>query len=167
MMLAAESYFVQAEATVYGWLPGGAAQAKVLYQNGIRASYEYLNVGGSTGAADTYAAAYYNQPNVAYVAFPTTASQDSLIHIIIEQKWAALNGINNVEAYNDWRRTFNPSRNTGYPIVPVSVSPSNIEPHAPFRYYYPTEEATSNGTAWKAAGGNAIDPFTDKIFWMP
>jgi Starch-binding associating with outer membrane len=167
MMLAAESYFVQAEATVYGWLPGGAAAAQTLYQDGITASYEYLNVGGSTASADTYAAAYYNQSNVSFVSFPLTASSDSLIHIIIEQKWAALNGISNVEAYDDWRRTYNSATNTGYPIVPVSISPSNSEPHMPFRYYYPTEETTSNGASWKAAGGNTIDPFNDKIFWMP
>jgi SusD/RagB-like outer membrane lipoprotein len=167
MMLAAESYFVQAEATIYGWLPGGAAQAQVLYQKGITASYEYLGVGGSIAAADTYAAAYYGQSNVGFVTFPTGASSDSLIHTIIEQKWAALNSISNVEAYNDWRRTFDPSRNTGYPIVPVSISTSNVQAHAPFRYLYPTEEQNSNGAAWEAAGGPNVDPFNNKIFWMP
>ncbi len=166
-MLAAESYFIQAEATVRGWLAGGASAAQTLYQKGITASFEYLNVGGSTASADTYAATYYGQANTSFVTFPTSASSDSLIHTIITQKWAALNGISTVEAFNDWRRTFDPNMDSGYPIVPVSISPSNVAPHAPFRYFYPTEESTSNGAAWKAAGGPTIDVFNDKIFWMP
>ncbi len=167
LMLAAESYFVQAEATVYGWLPGGYAAAQTLYDQGITASYEYLNVGGSKSSADSYAASYYGQSTVPYVAFPSTVSNDSLIHTIITQKWAALNSISNVEAYDDWRRTFDPALNSGYPIVPVSKSTSNVAPHAPFRYFYPTEEATSNGASWQAAGGPTVDVFNDKIFWMP
>jgi hypothetical protein len=166
MITAAESYFVQAEATVYGWLPGGAAQAQILYQNGITKSYEYLLVGGSIASADTWAATYYGQ-NIGYVAFPTSASSDSLVHTIITQKWAALNGINCAEAYNDWRRTFNSVTNSGYPIVPLSTSSTNVQSHMPFRYYYPTEEQTNNNAAWTAAGGASIDPFNSKIFWMP
>ena len=161
-----DSYFNQAEATVRGWLPGGAAAAKTLYQTAITKSYEYLNVGGSQSAADTWAATYYSQ-NLPYVAFPVAASSDSLIHTIIVQKWAALNGIAIAEPYADWRRTFNPAINSGYPMVPLSISPSNTESHMPFRLLYPTEEQTSNTVAWTAAGGANIDPFNDKIFWMP
>jgi Starch-binding associating with outer membrane len=165
MMLAAESYFLQAEATVLGYIPGGAAEALPLYHAGITKSFEYLNVGGSTSAADGYAATYYNQ-NIGFVAFPLSASADSLEHTILEQKWAALDGVNNVEAYNDWRRTYNPAMNSGYPIVPVSASPSNTFPHMPFRYFYPTEEQNTNHDAWAAAGGATTNVFTDKIFWM-
>jgi Starch-binding associating with outer membrane len=166
MITAAESYFVQAEAIVRGWLPGGNATAQILYQNGIIKSYEYFKVGGTTTTADDIANTYYNQ-NLPYVAFPSGASNDSLIHTIITQKWAALNSINILEAYNDWRRTFNVAMESGYPIVPVSVSPANTQKHMPFRYYYPTEEQTANNAAWTAEGGTNIDPFTSKIFWMP
>lgn len=166
MMSAAESYFVQAEATVYGWLPGGNSAAQALYQNGITKSYEFLNVGGSTGAADAAAASYYGQ-NLGWVAFPIGASTDSLVHTIIEQKWAALNGISSAEAYNDWRKTFVTAMNTGWPIVPVSASPSNTEPHMPFRYYYPAEEQQNNNASWTAAGGANVDPFNTRLFWMP
>ncbi len=165
MMTAAESYFLQAEATVYGWLPGGNGAAQILYQNGITKSYEYLNVGGSTAAADGYAAAYYAQ-NIGNVAFPLSASTDSLVHTIVTQKWAALNGINNVECYNDWRKTYDAASNTGYPNVPLSVSTSNTQTHMPFRYFYPTEEQNNNNEAWTAAGGPTLDVFNDKIFWM-
>jgi Starch-binding associating with outer membrane len=166
MMTAAESYFIQAEAAVRGWLPGGNGEAQILYQNGITKSYEYLKVGGSTSTADTYATAYYSQ-DLPFVAFPPGAGKDGLIHTIITQKWAALNSINILEPYNDWRRTFNVSMESGYPIVPVSISATNTKPHMPFRYYYPLEEQTSNNAAWIAEGGADIDPFTSKIFWMP
>jgi Starch-binding associating with outer membrane len=166
MISAAESFFIQAEATVRGWLPGGNAAAQILYQNGITKSYEYLKVGGSAGTADAFANAYYSQ-DLPFVSFPPGASNDSLIHTIITQKWAALNSINILEPYNDWRRTFNAAIQSGYPMVPVSISSDNTKPHMPFRYYYPLEEQTSNNAAWTAEGGANVDPFTSKIFWMP
>jgi len=166
MMSAAESYFLQAEAMVYGWLSGGNSAAQTLYQSGITKSYEYLNVGGSKTAADAAAATYYAQ-NLGWVAFPTGASSDSLVHTILEQKWAALNGINVVEPYNDWRKTFVTAMNTGWPIVPVSISTGNSQAHMPFRYYYPAEEQQNNNASWTADGGPNVDPFNTRLFWMP
>jgi hypothetical protein len=166
MISAAESYFLQAEATVYGWLPGGNTAAQTLYQSGITKSYEFLNVGGSASTADAAAATYYAQ-NLPWVAFPTGASSDSLVHTILEQKWAALNGINAAEPYNDWRKTFVTAMNTGWPMVPVSASPTNTEAHMPFRYFYPTEEQQNNNASWTAAGGGSVDPFNTRLFWMP
>ena len=161
MMTAAESFFIQAEAVVRGYITGNAQQ---LYQSGIQASFEYLNVGGSP---DTYAQAFYSQTGLANVSWPSDVPTQ--IQTIITQKWAALNGINNAEAWDDWRRTFNSTTNTGYPVLllskSVSLSPSIL--HMPFRYYYPLSEATTNISAWTAAGGDKIDPFTSKIFWMP
>jgi hypothetical protein len=166
MISAAESYFLQAEATVYGWLPGGNTAAQTLYQSGITKSYEFLNVGGSASTADAAAATYYAQ-NLPWVAFPTGASSDSLVHTILEQKWAALNGINAAEPYNDWRKTFVTAMNTGWPMVPVSASPTNTEAHMPFRYYYPAEEQQNNNASWTADGGANVDPFNTRLFWMP
>jgi hypothetical protein len=167
MLAASDSYFNQAEATLYGWLPGGNAAAKTLYQDAITKSYEYLGVGGNQTIADDSAAAYYNQANVNFVTFPVGASTDSLVHTIIVQKWAALNGIAVAEPYADWRRTFSPSLNSGYPIVPLSIYSGNTQSHMPFRYLYPTEEQSNNDAAWTAEGGASIDPFSNKIFWMP
>lgn len=166
MMTASESYFLQAEATVYGWLPGGNSTAQSLYQNGITKSFEFLNVGGSASQADDSAAAYYGQ-NLPWVAFPTGASTDSLVHTILEQKWAALNGINVAEPYADWRKTFVTSMNTGWPMVPTSASSTNTQLHMPFRYYYPAEEQQNNNASWTAAGGPNVDPFNTRLFWMP
>ena len=165
MMTAAESFFIQAEATVKGWLPGGNESAQKLYQNGITSSYEYLGVGGSQDAAD-YIASFYFSQDIPFVAFPLDAGPDSLIHTILMQKWAALNSISMAEPYNDWRRTFIPNMESGYPIVPVSLSLTNTAPHMPFRYYYPLKEQTTNSASWAAAGGQSIDPFVNKIFWM-
>lgn len=152
MMTASESLFNQAEAVVRGYITGDAQQ---LYQQAITASFEYLNVGGDP---DTYAQAYFSQTGVANVSWPST--MDLQIQAILTQKWAALNGISNAEAWNDWRRT-------GYPVTKKSLSPSNVEPGPPYRYYYPVEEPNSNPVAWKNAGGDQVDPFSSKIFWMP
>jgi hypothetical protein len=152
MMTASESLFNQAEAVVRGYITGNAED---LYHQAITASFEYLNVGGDP---DTYAQAYYNQTGVKNVSWPSDMTGQ--IQAILTQKWAALNGISNVEAWNDWRRT-------GYPVIKKSLSPTSTESHPPYRYYYPVEEPNYNPVAWKNAGGATIDPFTSKIFWMP
>ncbi len=152
MMTASESLFNQSEAVVRGYITGDAKQ---LYQKAITASFEYLNVGGDP---DTYAATYYNQTGVTNVSWPSDMSGQ--IQAILTQKWAALNGISNVESWNDWRRT-------GFPVIKKSLSPTSTESHPPYRYYYPLEEPNNNSVAWKNAGGDTIDPFTSKIFWMP
>jgi len=151
MMLAAESYFVQAEAAVRGYI---TADAKSLYQSGITASFEYLGVDD----ADNAAQAYYSQSAITNVSWPANAADQ--ISTIITQKWAALNGISNMEAWNDWRRT-------GFPAVPATKDPNSIEKHMPYRLYYPIEEPNTNNAAYLAAGGDKIDPFVNKIFWMP
>ncbi len=152
IMLAAESYFVQAEAELYGYIPGGAGAAHTAYNNGILASMNYLGLPDAASAAATFEA-----QDITNVAWPT--SKDAQLQTIITQKWAALNGISNAEAWNDWRRT-------GFPNVPGTVSPTTTEHHMPYRYYYPLEEPTDNEAAWLAAGGDKVNPFTDKIFWQ-
>lgn len=151
IMLAAESYFVQAEAVVRGYMTG---DAQALYQDGITADFEYLNVGGQQSIADQQAQAYYSQ-NIANVGWNASPNK---IQAIITQKWAALNGICNVEAWNDWRRT-------GFPVVPVSVYSGRVANHMPYRYLYPTSEFQRNIDALKADGGDQIDAFTNKVFW--
>jgi len=150
MMLAAESYFVQSEAVVRGYITG---DAKALYDAGILASFNYLGVPDAATAATEY-----ENQETQYVAWPsTTAAQ---IAAIVTQKWAALNSTTNEEGWNDWRRT-------GYPDVPGTKSPTSVAKHMPYRYYYPSEEPTYNQGSWLAAGGDKIDPFVNKIFWMP
>jgi hypothetical protein len=117
----AESLFLQAEALLNGINIGttGPASPQLAYQAGITASFESL------GLTDAQASAYYTQPinNVAYASsVPETA--------IITQKWAALNGLFNLEAYNDYRRT-------GIPALLSSVDPAAISTNLPTRILYP------------------------------
>ena len=153
LMLLSESYFLQAEAILRGYTSG---DAKALYQQGITSSFEYLGAGSTPDAA---AQTYYSQTGVINVSWPATLNDQ--IQAVITQKWAALNGINNAEAWNDWRRT-------GFPIVPLSKSPTlPSTSHIPYRYFYPTGEPTTNPIAWKAAGGDKVDVYKTKVFWMP
>jgi hypothetical protein len=144
IMSSAESLFLQSEASLYGILPGNA---QTLYENGITASFTTLAVPNAATAAATY----YAQP-VANVSW--TASTDKLA-AIINQKWTALNGYGNIEAYNEYRRT-------GYPSD-IPVSTQSTQPTIPSRIFYPSTEVANNGDNLKTQG--TINQFTSKIFW--
>ncbi|MGZ3814251.1 MAG: SusD/RagB family nutrient-binding outer membrane lipoprotein, partial [Mucilaginibacter sp.] len=103
-------------------------------------------------AAD--ASNYLSNPANAY-----PASANSQIQAIITQKWIAfLNGYDSLEAFSEYRRT-------GYPALPSSVDPGAISSHLPNRLYYPDSEVSANPVAYKADGGDLINPFVSKIFW--
>jgi len=149
-----ESLFLQAEAAQRGWITG---DPQTLFESAITQSFEYLYKDGTnqipTGATpDDDARTYYTQ-GVADVDW--TASPNKL-HAILTQKWAALNGINQVEAWTDFRRT-------GIPALPISKAPTHIEPEIPVRYLYPQSELNTNGVNVPQLGANA--QFSAKIFW--
>ncbi len=146
IMLSAESLFLQAEAALKGWIGG---DPKTFYQQGITESFAYL--GDANAAAD--AQTYYSQ-NMNDVSY--TASTNKL-EAIITQKWMALNGISNFEAWCDWRRL-------GLPKVPHSLEPTSIGKHIPYRLYYPQDEYNKNATNVNAEGTVTSE---NKIFWMP
>jgi hypothetical protein len=146
--LSCESFFLQAEAVERGWLSGNA---KLLYQQGIEASFRYLEVPDATEAA----ASYYSQPGVVNVNW--NDSPDKL-RAIAMQKWAALNGFDALEAWTEYRRT-------GFPqIDPPSLSPHVLLNAIPVRALYPRLEYELNGGNVKKQG--AINQFDSKIFWM-
>lgn len=148
LLLSFESLFLQAEAAQRGWLNGNA---KDLYQRAITSSYKYLGVPSAAAAASTY----YSQPGVVNVNWD--ASTDK-IQAIAMQKWAALNGLNAMEAWAEYRRT-------GYPnIAPASKSPVVTINQIPVRALYPQIEYDANSENVKAQG--IISQFTSKIFWM-
>lgn len=142
MMLAAESYLMQAEAVERGYITGTAAD---LYAAGIQADFEYL------GLKDSQAATYI-------AANPLGSGDNAIKNIITQEYIAFLNGYNSLQAYNNYRRT-------GYPALPSSVDPAAISNHLPYRLYYPESEQESNPDQYKAAGGETLNPFTSKIFW--
>jgi len=78
---------------------------------------------------------------------------------IITQKWAALNGIDPLESFSDYRRL-------GIPAIPVSIYPGVTVSHIPYRLPYPTSELNFNGGN-VPDGGTGTQSLTSKIFWMP
>jgi hypothetical protein len=139
-MSEAESYFLQAEAVVRGWAAGDAEQ---LYYDGIALSF--LRWGFSIADFNTYSAQ-------AAVQFPVAGTAEQKIRAIMFQKWVAMCGTQNLEAWTEWRRT-------GYPdIFTVSLT-SNIGARFPVRILYPDSEVTSNP---KTPPQKTI---TDKVWW--
>jgi len=149
LMTAAESYFLQSEAAMRGWITGDAHE---LLKSGIKANYEYLytRAGNSVANADADAATYSAQH--AKVADLKT---------IITQKWAALDGVNSFEAWTEYRRT-------GYPttaVLPLSKY-AGLATHIPTKLMYPTSEQLTNQENYKAAVAKGNDPQSSKVFWM-
>ena len=129
-----------------------SGDAEALLQQGITASFEfYYTQGGATVAsADADAATYL-------ASHAITAD----IQTIITQKWASLAGVNNFEAWTEYRRTGFPSPN----ILPLTKFPGNSR-HIPTKLMYPTSEANNNQDNYKAAVAKGNDPQSTKVFWM-
>jgi hypothetical protein len=159
MMLAAESYFMQAEAVALGYYTGDDA---ALYQSGISASFDYL------GAAD-FAGWYASEAGDAQVDYSTATTVLAKQAIILRQKWAALNSINSTESYADYRK-FDYLHTGSAPYTgplgdtPLSFSPYIDVPKIPIRWKYPTSEYSKNPEN-VAKEGN-IDHQVSKIWWM-
>ncbi len=143
-----ESLFLQAEAVQRGYISG---DAQTLFNQAVSESFRIVGVPNY----DAEAASYTSQPN----GNTNYATSSNKIKTIITQKWAALNGFDPLESYSDWRRLNIP------PDLPVSIYPGNTHDHIPYRLLYPTSEYNYNADNVNAEG--TIDPFTDKIFWMP
>ncbi len=137
----AESNFLRAEAVERDWITGIASQ---LYQSGIQASFNYLfNVNNYNVQS------YINQTNVNY------ATATNKIERIITQKWLALNNINNIQSWNDFRRL-------GYPNFPNSVS-SPVPNGYPLRFMYPETEINTNNQNVVSQGDNGV--LTNRVWW--
>lgn len=141
LMGAFESLFLQAEAAQRGWLPGGNAQ--LLYEEGIRESFKYMEV-----SADLFAA-YNSQANV-----NITQAADKIIRIV-EQKWLALNSISSIEAWSEYRRL-------GVPAIPNSLEAPRPDAR-PLRLMYPESERQTNNT--EAAKQGSDDMTTAPVWW--
>ncbi len=147
-----EAKFLHAEAVVRGWLTGDAA---ALYQEGILDNFAAYGI----DPADVYGEldedeavtfeAFYAQEGVAFPA----AGANEQIEAIITQKWAAMNGNQNIEAWNEWRRTGYPSFFT--PSVTSIIGAGRI----PQIFLYPTVETTRNSNA------PAQHQIYDRVWW--
>lgn len=144
----AEVEFYLAEAAARGFITGSAS---TYYNNAITASIEFW--GGNAAQATAYLA----QPSVAY-ATATGPWQRKIGY----QEWIAFYNHN----WDSWTEI----RRLGYPDVDVVNPPVSAQGKLPLRYYYPTNETSSNPVNWASAvakipGGK--DVVSAKLFWEP
>ncbi|HSC53984.1 MAG TPA: SusD/RagB family nutrient-binding outer membrane lipoprotein [Phnomibacter sp.] len=144
-----ESLFLQAEAIQRGWLTGDAQTA---YANAVTESFVWLGVTNATATATAYLA--QSLPIVNWGAAVTPADK---INLIIMQKYLALVGVNNFEAFTDYRRLGVPTD------LPLSLAPSRGSNKVPVRLLYPQAEYNYNAVNAKAEGD--ISAQTSKVFW--
>lgn len=178
IMTAAESYFLQAEARWRNIITSGSSVA-ALTNTGISESFRYIGAGdasgyisGNAGYSDVDVTAVANAP-----ANPPGTQPVGGLFTIISQKWFALNGVNTLEVWTDYRRLgynevvtsssvndrFVYGAGVGYdPGPPISVSPQNTATKIPVRYLYPQTEYNYNSANVGAEG--TVDRYS-KIFW--
>jgi hypothetical protein len=154
LMTAAESYFLQAEAALYGWT--GFTGAGALMNQGVVANFTSL--GDPNAAADAAALTSQNNVNTNYNACNTNAQR---LACIIRQKWEAMNEVTPFEAWCDWRRLGLPA---DISTAAHSVSPAiDNPPTIPVRILYPASEYITNATNVNAQG--TINCHTSKVWW--
>jgi hypothetical protein len=142
-----ESLFLQAEATQRGWLSG---DAKTAYENAVKESFKWLGVTNAATAANEYLASGHE-----IVDWDAATTPTDKIKLIVMQKYLALTGVNNFEAWADYRRV-------GVPEVPKSLAPS-VASNIPLRLRYPQREYNLNAPSVEAQGNP--DPLTSPVFW--
>merc|ERR1712210_97784 len=120
---AAESFFLQSEAVFRGYIAG---DAKGLFQDGIRSSFDQL------GIADQAEAYITNSDGVDEIGWDGSANK---IEAIMTQKWIATNGINAIESFIDMNRT-------NFPEVPLAINAQRDK--KPTRLLYPSSESIAN-----------------------
>jgi hypothetical protein len=147
---ASESFFLQSEATLDGYLPGGSGVAEPLYENGVNESFRLLGVSGMTG--QQYVHSQSSNPNVSF-------SAGTPLTVLITQAWVAYSGLDPLAAWDNYRRLGIPAS------LPVSVFNGSVATHIPYRLLYPTSEYSYNTANVNAEG--TINNMTSKIFWMP
>lgn len=170
MMLAAESYLLQAEAYMKGFLSGDDLKA---FEDGVTASFRYLykEVNGNVRAgldpvADFETYKINNGTNF-LVNYSLAATPEQKLEAIITQKYIAYNFINAQETWSEFRRTAYPKIVNGSSDPNLSfasiLSTSSRADELPVRYLYASSEFQLNP-------GNVpsgINQFTSLIFWQP
>lgn len=146
LMLAAESYFLQAEAQQRGYM-AGSAQAS--FNAGISASFKFYSRDfGTAGYVPiSVAPSLYISVTNPKNGLGWAGSADKL-NAIMTQKWLALGGWSGIEPYLDNLRT-------GFPVLPLPIGVSKAS--RPNRLIYPASEYSSNSV-------NVITIFNDDLF---
>jgi hypothetical protein len=148
----AQTSLLLAEAAKRGWIPGGDAQAKIYYENGIAADMgTYTLYPGTAPISGGEITAYINSAGVLY----NPADAIKLINI---QYWIA-NLRNGTEAFANFRRS-------GFPALSPNLFNTKLNGGFVRRLSYPDVEASANTINYQAAaaamGG---DKLTSRVFW--
>ncbi len=169
ILLAAESYLLQAEAAVRGILAGQNANA--LFDAGVQASFSYLYQKPDGTYDDDwnpeldYSSYMADNPDSYLVHFDKAAGLNQQIEAIITQKYIALNFIHGHEAWNEYRRTHYPAITNGSSNATLTfASTQSISPRPdrlPTRILYPNTEASNNSVNMP----KGISAFSSLIFW--
>lgn len=141
IMLAAESYFLQAEAVQRGYLAG---DAKALFDQGVTESFTTLEANDVA----TYLTAIDTDVDLGF------NGGDSL-GAILTQKWIALTSVSGAELWIEYNRT-------GYPSN-LPLPNALTDPNLPVRLLYPASEYSGNSNNVRPQTRD--DAFTSKIFW--
>lgn len=142
-----ESLFIQAEAAQRGII---SADAQALYESAVTQSIVYF--GGNTADA----AVYLSQAGKPLVNFTEATNP---LETIVTQKWIALNGVNAMPIWNDYRRTHFPG------FIHFSQDAAKLNATPPVRLLYTQNEISTNNDNVVAQG--TISMFTSHIFWDP
>ena len=147
LISAAESFFLQSEANLRGWLPGSASSN---FNSGVQASFDFLGAGSSAG---------YVAQNDKMTNYSLCTTFNEQLACIIRQKWISMDNITPLEAWGDYRRLQLPAD------IPLSISSYlDVSPAAiPIRVLYPTTEYQTNVVNVNAQG--TINYHTSPVFW--
>lgn len=179
IITSAESFFLQAEARIRGFITSGPSAATLLETAKLE-NMLYLGVPGAASALAAYNAYNAGYPDVDITAPPAGPGLPAGgLFTVLQQKWFALNAINTLEVWTDYRRVpysevatkagastthFVYGEGGGYlPGPPISVAPQNTSTQIPVRLLYPQTEYNYNATNVSAQG--VINQFTSRIFW--
>ncbi len=149
IMSYAESKFLEAEAALRGYA-GASGTADELYQEGIEASMEYLDVNPGSFATDET------------ILFSGLSNEEYKLERIIYQKWVAL--------FPDTHEAWNEQRRTGYPVIRKRTG-NNFEKGItegtiPNRIPYPPGEYNTNYTnVTEARDRQGGDGLLNKVWW--
>ena len=136
--------FTEAEAALRGWI---SADAKTLYEAGIKSSFEWWGTDG----ADKY----ISSPKVAY-------SPDNAMEQIALQRWIAGYLADGIEAWSDWRRLDIPH----LPVGPGAVDAGNTS--YPYRLAFSASQGPRYNTANYEIALQDIsgpDVSTSRVWW--
>ncbi|MGY3055015.1 hypothetical protein ACVWYG_003226 [Pedobacter sp. UYEF25] len=168
IMLASESYFLQAEAVARGYFAGNA---KGSFVAGVTASFNYLYENQSNvvdpskdvaGDVTTYFADNVGSP---LANFDLALTVNQKIEAIITQKYIAMNVINADEAFNEFKRTGYPTISNGSSSATATFASKQSSSTRPDkligRVLYPQQEYNLNSANVPAG----VTLFGSRIFW--